>query len=225
MQPLLLQRTRVIAFITRCCLLLVIAGSTSACIGAQTVTAATPQEDDQQPDEPVVGQAEMPISGIATVFADDLTQWDVFDFEGERAGTLKLRFPVMTSGTGDLTQWTFTMGDFDGMIRPKITGRTDQWEVRVNNQVVTVRTLFPQQYDQWSIGSGSDRIVFAVRDFALLEYWSTRGPGGPGLLEVYTRFEGDPTDWEMYDQTTKPVSAAAQLAMLWLPVYIRLTNR
>ena len=194
----------------------------TACATAQS----TQQNDDQPPaDEPVAteGGMEMPISGIQTVFSNDLTQWDVFDYDGERAGTLNLRFPVMTTGTGDLTQWVFRMGDYDGMIKPKITGRDDFWEVRVNNQVVTMRPVFPGQYDQWAITDGRKRIVYAVRDFALLEYWSTRGPGGPGMVEMYTRFEGDPTDWEMYDETTKPVNAAQQLAMLWLPVYIRLT--
>ncbi len=195
----------------------------SACVAAQSTTTKT--ADEPAADEPVTAQGgmAMPISGIQTVFANDLTQWDVFDYEGERAGTLNLRFPVMTTGSGDLTQWVFRMGDFDGMIRPKVAGREDFWEIRVNNQVVTMRPVFPGQLDQWAISDGRNRIVFAVRDFALLEYWSTRGPGGPGLVEMYTRFEGDPTDWEFYDETTKPVNAAQQLAMLWLPVYIRLT--
>jgi len=196
----------------------------SACATAQTTQKTT----DEQPTasevtENTTGGMEMPISGIQTVFSNDLTQWDVFDYEGERAGTLNLRFPVMTTGTGDLTQWVFRMGEFDGMIKPKITGREDFWEIRVNNQVVTMRPVFPGQLDQWAISDGRNRIVYAVRDFALLEYWSTRAPGGPGLVEMYTRFEGDPTDWEFYDETTKPVNAAQQLAMLWLPVYIRLT--
>lgn len=196
----------------------------SACATAQTTQQTDIEDADVSPVETTGGMA-MPISGIQSIFADDLTQWDVFDYDGERAGTLNLRFPVMTTGSGDLTQWVFRMGDFDGMVKPKVAGREDFWEVRVNSQVVTVRPLFPGQYDQWTISDGRDRIVYAVRDFALLEYWSTRGPGGPGMVEMYTRFEGDPTDWEMYDETTKPVNAAQQLAMLWLPVYIRLTTR
>jgi len=195
----------------------------TACASAQATQGTEPPSASDEKEVNTEGGMAMPISGIQTIFADDLTQWDVFDYEGERAGTLNLRFPVMTTGTGDLTQWVFRMGDFDGTIRPKVTGRDDFWEVRVNSQVVTMRPLFPGRYDQWTITDGRNRIVYAVRDFNLLEYWSTRGPGGPGMVEMYTRFEGDPTDWEMYDETTKPVNAAQQLAMLWLPVYIRLT--
>ena len=195
----------------------------SACATAQTISETTEEAPQDQPAFVQSGMA-MPISGLQTVFANDLTQWDVFDYEGERAGTLNLRFPALTTGSGDLTQWIFRMGDFDGIIKPKVTGRDDFWEIRVNNEVVTMRPLFSGRYDQWAISDGGrSRIVYAVRDFALLEYWSTRGPGGPGLVEMYTRFEGDPTDWEFYDETTKPVNAAQQLAMLWLPVYIRLT--
>ena len=206
-------------------LLLLLIGSLvafSACATAQSTQETEEPSAEVDPPKEQGGMA-MPISGIQTVFANDLTQWDVFDYDGERAGTLNLRFPVMTTGTGDLTQWVFRMGDFDGMIKPKVTGREDFWEIRVNNQVVTMRPVFPGQLDQWAISDGRNRIVYAVRDFALLEYWSTRAPGGPGLVEMYTRFEGDPTDWEFYDEVSKPVNAAQQLAMLWLPVYIRLT--
>ncbi len=167
--------------------------------------------------------APMPISGLASVFADELTQWDVFDYANEQAGELKLRFPPVAGRGGDFTQWSFRMDGFDGSIRPKITGRQDLWEVRVNNKVATVRTVYPGQFDDWAIQSGDQRIVFSVRDYNLLEFWSTRGPGEPGPYQVYTRFEGDPRDWEVLDQTTVPITAAAQLAMIWLPVYMRLT--
>ena len=177
----------------------------------------------EQPNGVEAGGA-LPISGLATVFGDDFSQWDIFDYDGERAGELRLRFPPVAGQGGDFTQWTFRMGDIDGTIRRKITGRDDQFEVRVDNEVITVRTLFPRQFDQWSIGSGKGRVVFAVRDYQLLEYWSTRGPGGPGKFEVYTRFEGDPRDWEVYDDATEPISAATQLAMIWLPIYMRLTT-
>lgn len=202
-----------------CCWMIML----SSCVNAQSLTKTAGSTPEVEPTSVQSGMA-MPISGIQTVFANDLTQWDVFDYDGERAGTLNLRFPALTTGTGDLTQWVFRMGDFDGVIKPKVTGRDDFWEIRVNNEVVTMRPLFAGRYDQWAISDGArSRIVYAVRDFALLEYWSTRGPGGPGLVEMYTRFEGDPTDWEFYDEATKPVSPAQQLAMLWLPVYIRLT--
>ena len=171
----------------------------------------------------VLAQAELPIAGLATVFADDLSQWDVYDYQDNRAGELRLRYPGIGGRGGDLTQWTFRFDDIDGTIRPKVTGRNDVWEVRVGSDVVVVRTLFPNAYDQWSIGAGEDRLVYVVRDYRLLEYWSTRGPGGPGPYAVYTTYQGDWRDWSITDETEFPVSAAAQLAMIWLPIYLRLT--
>lgn len=173
----------------------------------------------------VLAQAELPIAGLSTVFADDLSQWDVYDYDDNRAGELRLRFPGMAGQVGDITQWTFRFDDVNGSIRPKVTGRGDVWEVRVGNDVAIVRTLFPNQLDQWTVQSGRDRLVYAVRDYRLLEYWGVRGPGGPGDFAVFTSFEGDWRDWTVQDATTEPVGAAAQLAMIWLPVYMRLVAR
>ncbi len=173
----------------------------------------------------VLAQAELPIAGLSTVFADDLSQWDVYDYDDNRKGELRLRFPGMAGQLGDITQWTFRFDDVDGSIRPKVTGRGDIWEVRVGNDVAVVRTLFPNQFDQWTIQSGADRLVYAVRDYRLLEHWGVRGPGGRGDYAVYTSFEGDWRDWTVDDATAEPVGAAAQLAMIWLPVYMRLVAR
>lgn len=171
----------------------------------------------------VLAQAELPISGLATVFSDDASQWDIFDYEGERAGELKLRFPGIAGQLGDITQWSFRFGSLDGYIRPKVSGRNDVWEVRVGEQVAIVRTLFPNSIDQWTISAGKEQLVYAVRDYNRLEYWAIRPPGGPGLFEVFTTYEGDWRDWTVADHTEKPVSAATQLAMIWLPIYLRLT--
>ena len=181
---------------------------------------ATPERTGE---EETYVNAPLPISGLMTVFGDDLSQWDVFDYDGERAGELKLRFPPVAGRGGDFTQWTFRMQGVSGSIRPKFSGRDDQWEVRVGDDVVTIRTVFPRQYDQWAIGDGRTRVVFAVKDFNLLEFWGTRTPGGPGLYQVYTRFEGDPRDWEIAEALQRPISPATQLAMVWLPVYMRLS--
>lgn len=174
---------------------------------------------------PVLAQAELPIAGLSTVFADDLSQWDLFDYDDNRAGELRLRFPGIAGQVGDITQWTFRFDGTDGTIRQKVNGRQDIWEVRVGNQVAIARTLFPGRFDEWTIESGGRRLVYAVRDYRLLEYWGIRGPGGPGEYAVYTSFEGDWRDWTIDDRTDHEVNAATQLAMIWLPVYMRLVAR
>ncbi len=176
-----------------------------------------------------LAQADLPIGGLTAVFADDLSQWDVLGYDGERVGELGLRYPPVAGRGGDFSQWSFRLEAtddseaLDGEIRPEIRGRRDRWAVRVGEHLVTVRPVYDGQYDEWAIGDGRTRTVFVVRDFDLLEYWSTRGPGGPGNYAVYTSFEGDPREWQVLDETTAPVDAATQLAMLWLPVYLRLT--
>ena len=183
---------------------------------AQTEQAGTLTRAATTPEMP------LPIGGVVSVFGDRPTQWDVLDYEGERIGDLSLRYPPVAGRGGDLTEWDFRVGEVAGSVRPKIRGREDQWEVRVGDDVATVRPVFPRQFDQWAVASGDARVVYAVRDFALLEYWSTRGPGGPGTVEMYTRLEGDPREWVFHHEITAPVSPATQLALLWLPVYMRL---
>ena len=168
-------------------------------------------------------QASLPLSGLRAVFRDDPAQWDLLDTARERAGELRMRYPPVAGRGGDPTQWTVRVGERDGAIRPRVTGREDLWEVRLGDEVATVRTLFPRQFDAWSIEWGDRRIVFELRDPALLEYWRTRNFGDrEAAYEVYTRFEGDPSEWEIWDTLDEPIGAAAQLAMLWLPVYLRL---
>ena len=173
----------------------------------------------------VLAQAPLPIAGLATVFPDDASQWDVFDYDEERAGELRLRFPGIGGRLGDITQWTFRFGDVDGSVRPKVKGRDDVWEVRVGADVAIVRTLFPGQYDEWNVTSGGERLVYAVRDFRLLEYWGLRGASDEEDYAVYTRFEGDWREWSVSDATAGEVpNAAVQLALIWLPIYMRLTT-
>ena len=173
----------------------------------------------------VLAQAPLPIAGLATVFSDDAAQWDVFDYDEERAGELRLRFPGVGGQLGDITQWTFRFDDVDGSVRPKVKGRGDIWEVRVGRDVAIVRTLFPGQYDEWNVASGGERLVYAVRDFRLLEYWGLRGAEDDGDYAVYTRFEGDWREWSVSDGTAEEVpNAAVQLALIWLPIYMRLTT-
>ena len=174
----------------------------------------------------VLAQAPLPIAGLAAVFADDPQQWDLLDHDGDRAGELRLRFPGMGGQLGDPSQWSFRFGDVDGSVRAKIRGRDDVWEVRVGNEVAVARTLFPGRYDEWRVEAGGQTWIYAARDRQLLEYWGLRGrEDEAGDFAVYTTYEGDWREWTVADGSgAGELSAAAQVALIWLPVYLRLTG-
>ena len=172
----------------------------------------------------VLAQAPLPIAGLRTVFADDPQQWDLLDADDERVGELRLRFPGMGGQLGDLSQWSLRCGDLDAVIRRKVRGRDDLWEVRVGGDLAVARTLFPGRYDEWRVEAGGEVVVYAARDGRLLEYWGLRGAEPGGDFAVYTTYEGDWREWTVADDSAAgTLSTAAQVALIWLPVYLRLT--
>lgn len=156
------------------------------------------------------------LSGIATRWSDDFTEWLLFP-ENEEAeeGTLRMRW----QNQRDWTVWDYRLGDLTGGIKLKWNGNPNQWEIRGNNEIVTARTLWNNNFLEWRITTNSGKtLTLKSRYGNRIDEWEIRD-SKLGDFYMYTNWENDPREWVIVDDMYEEVSITTKIAMVFIVVY------
>ncbi|MEN0002855.1 MAG: hypothetical protein AAF798_01880 [Bacteroidota bacterium] len=159
---------------------------------------------------PLHGQV---LTGLATQWNDDLSQWYVYTDEEDVVGELRLRWPQQQ----DWTQWEFRMGELAGSIRLKWRENPNEWEIRVGNQVATARTVLNNRFREWRIFDGTHQFTLLQTYGNSTDEWKIR-PNKWGTMDMITTWQNDPRDWEIYDELDEAVQFPIKLAIVFIGV-------
>ena len=120
--------------------------------------------------------------------------------------------------TDNWTEWDFRLGDTLAQIKQKWPDDPNLWEIRCLGEVVTARTLWSNNFLEWRLDDGTDRIVWKSRYTNVIDEWIVRDTSR-GEFAVYTYYERDPREWVVFDNLDADVSYAMRLAMIFLAVF------
>ena len=150
------------------------------------------------------------LTAIASQWSDSFKEWTVYtDVEGEE-GHLRLRW----NSRGDWTQWEYRVGEWTGQIRTKWPERVDEWEVRGENQIVTARAMWRDNFGEWRITSPEgSQYKWQSRYGNQFDEWVIDSDKH-GFFEMYTTYQGDPRDWVIVDELDAALPERMMLVFL-----------
>ncbi|RMG81660.1 MAG: hypothetical protein D6714_12605 [Bacteroidetes bacterium] len=154
------------------------------------------------------------LTAIATKWSDSFREWTIYTDEEDLEGELRMRWQMQN----DWSEWDFSIGDLDGTIRLKWKDNPNTWELRANGQIITARTLAPNDFRQWRITNDDIQFKFKSKWGQVLEEWAMV-ESNFGEFAIYTYYEGDPRDWEIIDNTTTEITLPMRVMMTFLAVF------
>ena len=154
------------------------------------------------------------LTGVATKWSDEFTEWRLFTDTEEEEGELKLRWITRL----DWTEWQYRVGERFGSIKLKWNNNPNEWEIRGDSETVTARTLWSNNFREWRIRSGSIQFTLKCRYGNVIDEWQIQD-SEYGAFQMYTNWEGDPRDWIINDELDERVPFTVKMAMAFIVAY------
>ena len=95
---------------------------------------------------------------------------------------------------------------------------TREWELRGNNRIITARAIWSGDFTEWRIRDGSKTFTLESKWKNQFDIWSIRDSKYGGFA-VETNWEGDPRDWNVFDDLSEEVSFEAKMMMMFIPIF------
>ena len=151
---------------------------------------------------------------VVSAFRDDLSQWEYWDVDEERIGTLELTWPY----DRNWKEWRYRIGDDSGDIRQKWEDDPSLWELDGYDDQVTMRAQWKGDFSRWRITSNGGNYLFRSRYRNDINEWYLEDESH-GVFAIYTSWQGDPRDWEIRDELDESISREVKLAMVFIAIY------
>lgn len=94
---------------------------------------------------------EISLGSISTKWENDLSEWEIFDSNNDLVGKLDARW----ANQQDWSEWDFFFDELTGQIRQKWAPDNNEWELRTADEIITCRTIWRNQFNQWRISGGN----------------------------------------------------------------------
>ncbi len=153
------------------------------------------------------------LTGISSTWDDSFTEWIIFTENEATEGTFNMKWPLQR----DWSEWTVELGSLDATIRTKWRNDFSRWELRSDEMIVDFSPIWRDDFTEW-------RFLFAGHQLkwqsAYKNDWNIwfMEDRTYGYLEMYTVFEGDPRDWEVFDDSLA-LPDEVKLAMLFTTLF------
>jgi len=154
------------------------------------------------------------ITAFGITYGDDFTDWSLYGDDEQPEGNLKIRWPYQN----DWTEWDFRYGDITGQIKLRNKSDVRIWELRSGGKVLTMKAIYPDDFNQWRITDDSYTINFQTKYTNLYDGWEMSASKS-GSFNVYTQWEMDPRDWIIQDKSNDKVTFPFKMAMIFIASY------
>lgn len=149
--------------------------------------------------------------GLHSIWDRTFGEWVIETDEENVEGELYLRWP----GQGNWTEWDYRIDDASGEIKQQWRNNPNVWVLRGDGETVNMRTVWRNDFTQWKLDDGTTEITLVAR-YTSLDDWYIRGSQN---FKLYTSYEGDPRDWELYEDLELELSMEMRMAILFLAMY------
>ena len=152
------------------------------------------------------------LTGVATYYDDSFMEWRFFTEMEEEEGTLRLQWE------NDWTEWDYRLNETFGTIKMKWKDKPSEWELRGNNKIVTARTIWSNDFTEWRIQNGSQTFTLRSKWKNQFDVWSIRD-NKHGAFAVETNWEGDPRNWNVFDDLGDEVDFETKLMLMFVVIF------
>ena len=153
------------------------------------------------------------ITGIGTVWANDLREWVLLSEEDE-IGELRMRW----RNQNDWTNWDYRIGEITGTIEQKWRDDPNEWEIRGDNEIATARTIWKNKFREWRITNNDLQLTIRTRYGNIADEWETI-TSDYGYFEMLTVWEGDPREWVIIDELDQNIPLSMRMALIFVVMY------
>jgi len=163
------------------------------------------------------------LTGIETTWTDSFVEWRLYsesdyhedeDEALEASGELELRW----KNQDNWTEWDFEIREERGQIAQVSRSRPNQWEVRSDGGLVTMRPRWPNDLTEWKITGNNTSFVFKSKWRNNLDEWILVDDRY-GHFSLQTAWERDPRQWNIYDELDEEVPLNIKMAMVFIATF------
>ncbi len=163
------------------------------------------------------------LTGIETTWTDSFVEWRLYsetegdyeeDEELEASGELELRW----KNQDNWTEWDFEIGEERGQIAQVSRSRPDQWELRSDGGLVTIRPRWPNDLTEWKVTGKNFSFIFKSKWRNNLDEWILVDDRY-GHFSLQTAWERDPRQWNIYDELDEEVPLNVKMAMVFIATF------
>lgn len=149
------------------------------------------------------------VIGISTLHDDRFDKWVIVTEKDDLKGSIEATWATL----GDYSEWQYSLGDQNGIIRMRQKSDPNVWEVMGGGAIIEARTIFPGELDHWQMQSGRLRVDVEVfrrnPEQWLAEYKEEE-------IYFYTYQEYDLRDWIVENKSN--FNLPMQLALIFIPI-------
>ena len=154
------------------------------------------------------------LTNFNTRYNDAFVDWEIFtDSLDDHTGNLTMTW----QNPDDWSQWTYRIGEQSGSIKTKWARDFESWEVRGDNKIVSVQTIFRGDVRQWRITDNNFSLELTCRDGLRCDEWSV-DDAKRGQIQIFTNLRGDPRNWNVDDQLDPSVSLPMKMALVFIAI-------
>lgn len=154
------------------------------------------------------------ITGLATKWSDEFTEWTIFTDDEELEGELVMRWQLQ----GDFSEWDYRIGDEAGSIKLKWKDNPSEWEIRGYDDIVTARMIWSNDFREWRISNNTINLRLKSKYGNTFDEWSIR-EDDYGDFVIYTSWQGDPREWEIIDELDEDISLEMKMALIFISTF------
>jgi len=162
-----------------------------------------------------------PLYGMHAEWDDKLTQWTIYTVDEEIDGEMNMVWEAMNR----IDEWDFRFEGVHGKIKQKILGNKEQWELRIENEVVTILQQWPGDFSEWRITDNTRSIDYKLDRREDPFFWSLKQSDRFGKFQMYSEYQSDPRDWVIIDELDPDFNLALKMAMVFTPLIQLLPRR
>jgi len=161
------------------------------------------------------------LTGIETAWSDSFVEWQLYtetddasEEEISPTGALELRW----KNQDNWTEWDFDMDGFRGQILQASRNQPNQWEVRSDQGVITIRTRWVNDLTEWKITNNNISLVFKSKWRNNLNEWILTDKKY-GHFSIKMAWDGDPRQWDIYDELDEAITLSMKMAMVFVATF------
>jgi hypothetical protein len=171
------------------------------------------------------------LSSASTVWGNSFVEWEFYAHNRDTSsteteeepeefefGTLKLRWLNVKE---DWTEWDYSINEESeqGTIKLKWKNDPTHWELRTYaGDVITMRTSWPNDLNEWRITDNSKSVTFKSRWTNQYDEWIAKD-NNLGSFYLYTLRSKNPRDWAIEDKMSEEISNPMKMAMIFIALY------
>lgn len=160
------------------------------------------------------------LTGIETAWSDSFVEWQIYTDNEDSSeeitptGEMELRW----KNQDNWTEWTFDIDGFRGQILQASRNQPNQWEVRTDQGVLTIRSRWVNDLTEWKITDNNISLIFKSKWRNNFNEWILTDKKY-GYFSIKMAWDGDPRQWDIYDELDEEITLSMKMAMVFIATF------